>query len=165
MFLKIEDFTAEWTSELRLTGQVMQALTDDALSQAVRQDRRTLGQIAWHLVSSIHYMTYCGLEFEGLADGEQCPDSAAVIADSYSNIGRSMLKAVQTQWSDETLQASQAIMGVEWKNGATLRFVLMHQAHHRGQMTVLMRQAGLRLPEVYGPTYEDWVDKGMEPLA
>lgn len=56
-------------------------------------------------------------------------------------------------------------MGVKWQNGASLRFAVMHQAHHRGQMTVLMRQAGLTVPEIYGPTYESWIEKGMEPLA
>jgi len=30
-------------------------------------------------------------------------------------------------------------------------------------MTVLMRQAGLRVPGVYGPAHEDWAGMGMEP--
>jgi uncharacterized damage-inducible protein DinB len=29
-----------------------------------------------------------------------------------------------------------------------------HQTHHRGQMTVLLRQAGLTVPGVMGPTKE-----------
>jgi len=41
--------------------------------------------------------------------------------------------------------------------------MMMHQSHHRGQMTVLMRQAGLRVPYIYGPAYEDWVEQGLEP--
>lgn len=51
-----------------------------------------------------------------------------------------------------------------WLNGGSLRYTIMHQAHHRGQMTVLMRQAGLRVPDVYGPTYDTWVEKGITPL-
>jgi uncharacterized damage-inducible protein DinB len=35
------------------------------------------------------------------------------------------------------------------------RTVAGHQAHHRGQMTVLMRQAGLTVPGVYGPAREE----------
>ena len=30
-------------------------------------------------------------------------------------------------------------------------------------MTVLMRQAGLRVPGIYGPAREDWSGMGMEP--
>ncbi|MCK4657684.1 MAG: hypothetical protein KAT85_11650, partial [candidate division Zixibacteria bacterium] len=34
--------------------------------------------------------------------------------------------------------------------------------HHRGQMTVLMRQAGLKVPGVYGPSMEEWEHFGMK---
>jgi uncharacterized damage-inducible protein DinB len=38
--------------------------------------------------------------------------------------------------------------------GAMLRSLIDHQTHHRGQMTVLLRQAGLPVPGVMGPTKE-----------
>lgn len=164
MFTKISDFAREWEEELKLTEKVMEALTDDSLSREIILGRRTLGDIAWHLVLSPHYMTGCGLVFEGPAGGNEVPSSAATIAAEYGKISRALLEAVKTQWSDESLLETVDMMGESWKNGATLRFTVMHQAHHRGQMTVLMRQAGLRIPEVYGQTYESWVDAGMEPL-
>jgi len=43
--------------------------------------------------------------------------------------------------------------------------IVNHQAHHRGQMAVLIRQAGLRVPDVYGPAREDWAQWGMEARA
>lgn len=61
--------------------------------------------------------------------------------------------------------ATREFDGEPWTNAAFLHFTLVHQAHHRGQMTVLMRQAGLRIPELYGPTYDSWIDKGMDPLV
>ena len=42
-----------------------------------------------------------------------------------------------------------------------LSALIRHEAHHRGQMTVLMRQAGLTVPGVYGPSREEWVAYGM----
>ncbi|MDG0812635.1 DinB family protein [Cohnella rhizosphaerae] len=57
------------------------------------------------------------------------------------------------------------IAGQSWINGDSLRFSLTHQAHRRGQMTVLMRQAGLRPPGLYGPIYEVWIAQGMAPRA
>lgn len=41
--------------------------------------------------------------------------------------------------------------GEIWARGLTLFYLITHQAHHRGQMTVLMRQAGLPVPGIYGP--------------
>lgn len=38
--------------------------------------------------------------------------------------------------------------------GKFLRMLIDHQTHHRGQMTVLLRQAGLTVPGVMGPTKE-----------
>jgi Uncharacterized protein conserved in bacteria len=163
MFAKIEDFAAEWTKEVEITENVLSVLTDDSLKQSVSDGRRTLGQIAWHLALSLHFMTNLGLKFDAPAGGEEAPASAETILSAYRKISRDMLHAVRTQWNDDKLAETVDILGEAWPNGASLRFTLMHQAHHRGQMTVLMRQAGLRVPDVYGPTYESWVDQGYTP--
>ena len=47
-------------------------------------------------------------------------------------------------------------------NSIFLMTLINHQNHHRGQMTVLMRQAGLTVPGVYGPAKEEWAAAGME---
>jgi uncharacterized damage-inducible protein DinB len=51
--------------------------------------------------------------------------------------------------------------GMTWTKGTVLVSLITHQAHHRGQMTVLMRQAGLKVPGVYGPAREEWAAMGM----
>ena len=53
--------------------------------------------------------------------------------------------------------------GETWINGDTLSALVDHQIHHRGQITVLMRQAGLKVPGIYGPSREDWNKIGMKP--
>ena len=73
-----------------------------------------------------------------------------------------MIAAVQTEWTDETLAKTSMMYREEWKNGATLRILIQHEVHHRAQMTVLMRQAGLQDPGVYGPSKEEWAGLGMQ---
>ncbi|MEF2968420.1 DinB family protein [Paenibacillus sp. M1] len=164
MFTKIADFVKEWEAELKLTEKVMAVLTDESLPREVIPGRRTLGDIAWHLAVSPHYMSGFGLVFDGPEGGERVPESAAFIAREYGKVSRALLDAVSKQWNDESLLESTEVMGQPYIIGETLRFTIMHQAHHRGQMTVLMRQAGLKIPEVYGQTYDSWVEAGMEPL-
>jgi uncharacterized damage-inducible protein DinB len=55
--------------------------------------------------------------------------------------------------------------GEKWTRGFTLTSLILHQVHHRGQMTVLMRQAGLEIPGLYGPARQEWAAFGMKPPA
>lgn len=166
MFIKTADFIAEWQQEAAATQRIMDALTDEALDQAVTPDRRTLGQLAWHLTTTVHEMlSRTGLEFASAGDDQHAPDSAAVIAEAYRNASQAASNAVQTQWTDAKLAETTEMYGDTWPNGLTLRILIQHQIHHRGQMTVLMRQAGLRVPDIYGPTREDWLERGMQPLV
>jgi uncharacterized damage-inducible protein DinB len=46
-----------------------------------------------------------------------------------------------------------------------LHALVLHQVHNRGQMTVLMRQAGLVLPGVYGPTREEAAPRAKQEVV
>jgi len=50
--------------------------------------------------------------------------------------------------------------GEMWTIETVLKVLFTHQIHHRGQMTVLMRQAGLKVPGLYGPAKEEWAEFG-----
>jgi len=52
--------------------------------------------------------------------------------------------------------------GYNWKRGYSLFILIIHQTHHLGQMSVLMRQAGLKVPGIYGPSKEEWAQFGMQ---
>lgn len=54
--------------------------------------------------------------------------------------------------------------GEQWPKGLVLSILIAHQTHHRGQMTVLMRQAGLPVPGMYGPSKEEWAAMGLPPM-
>ena len=48
--------------------------------------------------------------------------------------------------------------------GLVVFYLIAHQGHHRGQMTVLMRQAGLVVPGIYGPSREEWAAFGAPAM-
>jgi len=165
MFTTIQQFAASWSNEAAATQRVMDALTDASINQKIAPDYRSLGQIAWHLATTVHEMlSRTGLSFDRIVEEEHAPASAAAIADAYRRVGKAMLHAVQTQWTDEDLFKITNMYGEDWPNGLTLHIFIQHEVHHRGQMTVLMRQAGLRVPGLYGPTREEWIESGMQPL-
>ncbi|MBB3110608.1 putative damage-inducible protein DinB [Paenibacillus phyllosphaerae] len=165
MFTSIASFEASWLHETQGTQRVMDALTDESLKQTIAPNHRPLGQLAWHITTSIHEMlSRTGLTFPAAGEDEKAPASAAVIAEAYRTSSAAVLAAVKEQWTDETLLKTANMYGDEWPNGLTLHILIMHEVHHRGQMTVLMRQAGLRVPGLYGPSREEWIEQGMEPL-
>jgi uncharacterized damage-inducible protein DinB len=81
---------------------------------------------------------------------------------AYSAASDALLKGIES-WSDADLEREDEMYGEIWKRGYGLQVLLVHQTHHRGQMTVLMRQAGLLVPSIYGPVKEGWSAYGVEP--
>jgi len=162
MFTTLDSFLAAWKHEAEGTQRLLDALTDESLKQSVTQDHRTLGRLAWHITTSIHeMMSRTGLQFD--APGEEAtdvPSSAKIIADTFRTASASFVQALQEQWTDATLLEEHNLYGEPWKNGLTLHVLIMHMVHHRGQMTVLMRQAGIKVPGIYGPALEEWSQFG-----
>ena len=164
MIHSIKEFTDYWTQESANTRKLLSALTDDSLFQAVADDHRTIGRMAWHLIQSIPEMANrTGLAVEGPDDKAPVPVTAEEIYDAYDETAQSLLDEIRTKWKDETLKLTDDMYGQQWDRGTTLTVLIIHEIHHRGQMTVLMRQAGLKVPGVYGPSKEEWVNYGAEP--
>ena len=161
MLRKIEDFKKDWEYEADATGKILGALTDESLSQKVTPDGRSLGFLAWHLTQTLPEMLgNVGLKIDGPGHDQECPTSASEIASIYEKAAKSVTQEVTSNWNDDTLLQTDAMYGDTWARGVTLFALIAHQAHHRGQMTVLMRQAGLRVPGVYGPAKEEWAAMG-----
>ena len=73
-----------------------------------------------------------------------------------------MIKEIQRNGRRNT-SVEDDMYGEMWKKGKTLGVLVTHQIHHRGQLTVVMRLAGLKVPGVYGPAKEEWANYGMKP--
>lgn len=163
-YKEIDAFAADWDNETAATARTLEALTDESLAVRVTPEHRALGDLAWHLVLTMHEMlSRTGLQFEAPHEHAPVPATAAAIAEAYRSASRNMLEAVRGQWTDAELAETSDMYGEEWPNGVTLGVLVAHEIHHRGQMTVLMRQAGLRVPDIYGPTREQWFEMGMTP--
>jgi uncharacterized damage-inducible protein DinB len=165
MYYKIEDFIDDWKYERDATLKIFGALTDESLKQKVTENGRSMGRLAWHITSSIGEMIgRTGLEVQVPDDNTDVPGSAKEIKDTYDSVSASLAEAVKAKWDDETLKIEDDMYGEKWKRSVTLRILIEHQIHHRGQMTVLMRQAGLKVPGIFGPSYEEWAAYGMPPM-
>lgn len=165
MIRTIKDFQKAWAYEAEMTGKVLRTLTDASLEQRVTSDGRTLGFLGWHLAVTLGEMlALVGLKINAPEVDSECPANAAEIAAAYEAGGRSVADEVSKNWTDETLLIEDDMYGETWSRAMTVFYLIAHQAHHRGQMTVLMRQAGLPVPGVYGPSKEEWAAIGAPAM-
>jgi uncharacterized damage-inducible protein DinB len=167
MYRTIDDFLSDWRQESESTVKVLQNLTDASLAQRVTPDGRSIGRLAWHIVVSIAQMAHEAklATVQGSKDDEAVPGTVAEILEAYRAVARSLTEAVLSEWSDEQLAEMIPMYGESWSKGLTLSILLRHEAHHRAQITVLMRQAGLVVPGCYGPAREEWAVMGMVPMG
>ena len=162
MFRTIADFSRAWQGESTSTHKMMSALTDASLAQRVSPDGRTLGRIAWHIVQTLGEMGgHAGLVVEAADEKTPQPATAAGIAEAYQAGAAAVDKAVSSAWTDADLPVEIDMYGEKWARGQALMALISHEVHHRAQMTVLMRQAGLKVPGVYGPAREEWAAYNM----
>lgn len=164
MYRKLEDFINDWTYESESTTKVFNNLTDASLTKNSGENIRTPGRLAWHIVTSVGEMAHrTGLTFETVDENAAIPSTAKEIVDEYKRASDGMIKEISEKWKDEILLLEDDMYGEMWKKGKTLGVLVTHQIHHRGQLSVVMRLAGLKVPGVYGPAKEEWVNYGMQP--
>jgi len=156
MYRKVEDFLKQWSYETEITGKLFQVLTADSLSMKTYSEGRTLARLAWHIIASIPEMAnQIGLQVTVIPEDKDDPDPES-ISTSFHTVADELKKEVAAKFTDTTLLQEHTLYGESWADGTTLQILIQHQAHHRGQMTVLMRQAGLKIPGIYGPSKEEW---------
>ncbi len=163
MYSSIEDFKKDWLLESRATLSIFNSLTDDSLQQKVYDEGRTLGTLAWHVTQTVAEMiNAAGLIIENFEPDAPTPLLVSEIIAKYEYFSGKFLEKI-IEWKDEELMEELKMYGETWKKTDVLKSLIFHQIHHRGQMTVLMRQAGLKVPGIYGPSKEEWQNFGMPP--
>ena len=160
MIRTIDDFLKMWREEKAATLKVFSRLTDDSLQQAW-PGGRSIGRLANHITDTLYELpAQAGLPLTLI---EAKYDTVNDLMAAYDEGADRVAEAVSENWHDGLLDDETPMYGQSWKKGACLWALIAHQTHHRGQMTVLMRFAGLKVPGVYGPSKEEWVAYNMAP--
>lgn len=162
MFNTLNEFLTMWKYESESTIKIFGFLTDASLATKIDPDGRTLGRLANHIIETLTEMPKkLGLPLE-----EVFPEHTRVadlVAD-YQQKSNELVAAINATWTDANLSDMRDMYGERWSIGMGLHALVLHQVHHRGQMTAMMRHSGLQVSGIYGPAREEWALMGMEPL-
>lgn len=165
MYRSIDDFINEWQYESESTLRVFKNISNDALNKKDHENVRSIAVLTWHITITLSEMlNKAGLAVEGPSEHSKAPATITEIITAYEASAKSVSEQAGKHWNDQVLEEKVPMYGEDWKKGVVLSVLIRHQAHHRGQLTVLMRQAGLKVPGVYGPSKEEWAQMNMPPM-
>jgi len=158
----IQEFLDQFRHETEATRKILSVLTDENMHRETDPGVRSLARMAWHIVQTLPEMAgRVGLKVRGPAETDPVPRHAEDIREAYALAARSLEEEIGKNWRDEDLERIDDMYGQKWPRRQSLRVLLNHEIHHRAQMTVLLRQAGAKVPGVCGPAREEWSAMGM----
>ncbi len=156
----LESFIRVWEHESKLTASLLRSLPAGQYEFRPDPLGRSLGELAWHLSEIEGYMTF-GIEVGSLLPGQRPPglERPRMIEPLVAGYERVHTDAVARarKLTDEDLERE-----IPFFNGKPVRIrdvlwsaILHHEIHHRGQLQMLVRQAGGVPAAMYGPSRED----------
>ena len=158
----IDGLLQELELETQTTRRVLERVPNDRLSWRPHAKARTLGQLA------LHVATVPG----GVAElASRSPAQAPDFADPSPNSASELVPALEQSiasakktlggMDDAALLATWRLMRgdhevVALPRVAFLRSVMLnHWYHHRGQLTVYLRELNVPIPSIYGPSADE----------
>jgi uncharacterized damage-inducible protein DinB len=162
----VANLRALWATERANTQRILACLpSGDAFSAKPNADVRAINRLAWHIVCTVAELPHtAGFAVADYFDhNAPPPPSPQAILRCYQELSEG-LDGLMATWADELLHEPRAMYGETWAVGEAMLNLILHEVHHRGQLTILLRQAGCTVPGVYGPAQHEWAAMGMEPM-
>jgi len=159
----IDGLLQELEEEARTTRRVLERIPDNQLTWRPHPKARTLGELALHVA-----MVPGGVaELVASPSPAQVPDFADPSPKSASELipaldqGIAKAKQVLGGMDDSALMETWRLMQGEREVFAVPRVALLrsimlnHWYHHRGQLTVYLRELDVPIPSIYGPSADE----------
>ena len=157
---EVEQFVRRWNGVAAGTVALMRALPDGQYDFRPDAGARSIGELAWHLAEIDGYISF-GIANRTFSSGEKPPNivrprTVQELAPGYEQVHREAIARIESLRPDELDEQIQSFDGA-WMTIRDMLWnrVLLHAAHHRGQLGVLCRLAGGVAPSVAGPNRED----------
>ena len=160
----IDSMLRELEQEALTTRRVLERVPDEHLAWRPHPKARTLGQLAMHIAIVPGAVAALGASpspAQAPEFGEEPTpvNAAALVPMLEESIARA--KEVLGGMDDETLGETWRMVSGDRElfavpRGALLRSVMLnHWYHHRGQLTVYLRELNVAIPSIYGPSADE----------
>ena len=157
---EIEQFIGLWEYESGLTKGILATIPEDKLDFRPDSQGRSICDLAWHIAALEAIFSSLARERDRSAvkpPAMEPPRTVPGLVNAYDKIHREAVERVRGL-SAEDLDREFPFFDRPISVRSVLRFPLLHhQIHHRGQLMMMIRQAGGVPSKVYGPNREDSV--------
>lgn len=155
---------AEFKQECATTRRVLERVPADKFSWQPHPKSLTLGQLALHIaiLPGRFAEILAPDEFETTTDtfSFKSPASSAEILETFDRgviaaekfIGALTPEAAQHNW---TVKAGERTLAAVPRGVALRAWMVNHSIHHRGQLTVYLRELDVKVPSIYGPSADE----------
>ena len=159
----IDGMLQELEQEAETTRRVLERVPDDQLGWRPHEKARTLGELALH-VAMVPGAVAQLVATQSTAQAPKFTDpSPTSAADLIPTLDESIAKAKKLLggMDDATLMATWRMMKGEHElialpRVAMLRSIMLnHWYHHRGQLSVYLRELDIPIPSIYGPSADE----------
>lgn len=156
MIHNAQEFLDQYGWESECTANVLGALIDGKLGQLNADGARSAGDLAWHISTSPCYIIgQVGYEMPEFEHTTPTDVTAAKIQQTYADVSNRVKKHAETMTSDDLNKVHHVFDRMDWPLHQLLNALIAHEIHHRGQLSIQMRNAGVTVPDIYGPNYEE----------
>lgn len=156
-------FVEDWQKEREETAKLFKCLTNSSLHTHISGYNKTAGKLAWHITQTL---TELGSKLQIFStdalEGVKCPATVDEMVSIYQQFSEKIATIV-SGWDTAFLHEEIEIYGMKATRSQCLVMMVKHEIHHRAQLTVLIRQLGLKPIGIYGPTEEEWANYKQNP--
>jgi len=161
--MTIAELVEELSQEARTTRRVLERVPEDKLGWKPHEKSMSLGQLALHIAvvpgRIAELATQSEFDIQTPVPRPEPGSVAEILSALEDSIARAT-KALGTLSDAKLAQPWRMVSGdreiFSMPRGAFLRNVMLnHWYHHRGQLTVYLRQTGALVPSVYGPSADE----------
>jgi uncharacterized damage-inducible protein DinB len=159
----IDGMLQELEQEAQTTRRVLERVPDNQLSWRPHQKSRTLGELALHVAmvpGAVAELVATQSTVQAPTFTDLSPKSASELVPALDE-SIAKAKMVLGGMDDTALMATWRMMQGERELFALPRVALLrsimlnHWYHHRGQLTVYLRELDVSIPSIYGPSADE----------
>jgi|SRR5213594_4081845 len=154
----LENIALPWLkNEHSLTKRIIEAIPLDKGDYRPDPISRSAFELAWHIASAENRFldAVASGEFNFAGTRPEWIQNSADIAKWYAENFEANIKRLEGLPNDQLVKIVDFRGIRQWPAVLHLQSGLHHTIHHRGQLSTYLRPLGVKVPSIYGQSYDD----------